>query len=128
MCFIGKKIRAKSSKDENLEWLKVENIAIKGPMAVISTVSTVFQANISKIWRPLDAVDVEELPDSRERTGVPVLWLSCKGQADVWEMFSDTSHLSAILDRQRHLVAAPIDLRTKKADSLTPQLLQGSWY
>ena len=45
MCFIGKKIRAKSSRDGNLEngWLKVEIIAIKGPMAVINT--AIFQAN-----------------------------------------------------------------------------------
>ena len=42
--------------------------------------------------------------------------------------FSDTSHLSAILDRQGLLVTPPIDLRTKKAESVTPQLLQGFWY
>ena len=41
--------------------------------------------------------------------------------------FSDNSYLSAILDRQGLLVAAPIDVRTKKADNLTPQLLQGFW-
>ena len=56
-------------------------------MAVNSTGSTIFQANISKLRRPLDPVDLEELPDSRERTRPPVLWLSCEGQADVWEMF-----------------------------------------
>ena len=32
-------------------------------------------------------LDLEELPDSRERTGAPVLWLSCEGQTDVWELF-----------------------------------------
>ena len=32
--------------------------------------------------------NLEKLPDSRERSGVPVLWLSCEGQIDVWEMFS----------------------------------------
>ena len=45
-------------------------------------------------------VDLEELPDSRERTGALVLWLSCEGQTDVWELFSDNSYLSAVLDRQ----------------------------
>ena len=34
------------------------------------------------------AFGLEELPDSRERTGAPVLWLSCEGQMDVWEMCS----------------------------------------
>ena len=44
--------------------------------------------------------------------------LSCDGQLDVWELFSDTSYLSAILDRQGLMVAAPVDLRTKKAGKL----------
>ena len=47
----------------------------------------------------LDTVHLEELPDSRERAGALVLWASCEGQIDVWEMFSDNSYLSAILDR-----------------------------
>ena len=70
-------------------------------------------------------MDLEELPDWRERATAPVLELNCEEQANVWEMFSDNSYLSAILDRQGLLVAAPIDVRTKKADNLTPQLLQG---
>ena len=77
-------------------------------MTVISTGSTIFQTKTSKLRRPLDTVDLEELPDSRERT--------------VWEMLSDNSCLSAVLDRQGLQVAAPIDLRTKKAESLLPQL------
>ena len=72
-------------------------------------------------------MDLEELPDSRERAGAPVLWLSCEAQIDVWEMFSDNSHLSAILDRQGLQVAAPLDLRTKKAERFSPHLSQGFW-
>ena len=34
--------------------------------------------------------------------------------------FSDNSHLDAILDRQGLLVAAPVDLGTKKAESFSP--------
>ena len=109
------------------KWLRVEIIAIKGPMAVISTGSIIFQAHISKLRRPSDTVDLEELPDSREREGGLVLWLSCEGQIDVWEMFSDNSYLSAILDRQGLQVAAPIDLRTKKAESFLP-LIPGFWH
>ena len=52
-------------------------------------------------------MDLEELPGSGERTGAPVLRLSCEGQIDVLEMFSDISYWSAILDRQGLLVAAP---------------------
>ena len=100
-------------------WLKVEI------MAVISTGATIFQENIRKPKRPLDTVDLEELPDSRERARAPALWLSCEGQIDVRELFSDNSNLSAILDRQRRQVAASIDLRTKKAESFSPQLIQG---
>ena len=107
----------------------LEILAIKGAMAVISTGSTIFQANISKLNRSSDTVDLEELlPDSSKRTRAPVLWLSCEGQADVWEMFSDKSCLSAILHRQGLLVAASKDLRTKKAENFTPQVLQGIWY
>ena len=57
-----------------------------------------------------------------------MLWLSCEGQIDVWEMISGNSYLSAILDRQGLQVAAPIDLGTKKAESFSPQLLQGVWH
>ena len=77
-------------------WLQVEIIAIKGPMAVTRTVSTIFQTNISKSRRHLETMDPEELPDSREQTGAPVQRLSCAGQADVLEMFSDNSHLILI--------------------------------
>ena len=58
-------------------------------------------------------VNLENLEDSREPTGAPVLWLSCEGELDVCDLFSNNSHLSAVLDRQELLVAAPVDLRTK---------------
>ena len=35
--------------------------------------------------------------------------------------------MSAILDRQGLQVAAPIDLRTKRAESFSPQVIQGFW-
>ena len=98
------------------KWLMVEILAVKGPMVVISTGAPIFQENAGKLRRLLDTVDLEDLPDSRERSGAPVLWLSCEGQIDVWELFSDNSYLSAILDRQGLLVAAPVDLRAKKAE------------
>ena len=107
--------------------MKVEILAVKGSMVVISTGASIFQVNVSKLRRPVNTVDLEELPDSRERTGAPVLWLSCDGQMDVWELFSDNSLLSAILDRQGLPMAAPVDLRTKKTESFSPQLLQGFW-
>ena len=36
-------------------------------------------------------------------------------------MFSDNSYLCAILDRQGLSVAAPVDLRTKKAETKNPK-------
>ena len=75
-------------------------------MAVISTGASISDVNASKLRRLLDTLDLEELLDSRERTGAPVLWLSCDGQRNVLELFSDNSYLSAILDRQGLLVAA----------------------
>ena len=110
---------------KSCKWLKVELVAIKVPMANIGTGSAISQANRSKLRRPLHTVDLEK---TRERTRAPVLRLSCEGQADVWDMFSDNSSLSAFLDRQGLQVAAPIDLRTKKAEHFTPELLQGFWY
>ena len=86
-----------------------------------------FQVNARRLRRPLDTVDLEETPDSCERTGALMLWLSCEGRPDVWELFSDTSYLSAILDRQELMVAAPVDLRTKRVEGLSPQALQGFW-
>ena len=62
----------------------------------------------------MDTLDLQELAASYERTGAPVLWLSCDGQTDVWELFTDN-------------FAAPVDLRAKEADSFSPQTLQGSW-
>ena len=88
----------------------------------------IFSGKCKQAKEPLDTVELEELPDSRERAGAPVLWLSCEGQIDVWEMYSDNSYLSAILDQQGLQVAAPINLGTKKAESFSPQLLQGFWH
>ena len=120
-------IRVKISKDEHLpKWL-VEIIAVKGPMVVISVGTSIFQTNTSKLRRPSDTVDLEEPPDSSERTGAPVLWLSCEGQIDVSELLSDNPYLSAIPDRQALMVAAPADPRTKKAEGFSPQVLKRFW-
>ena len=62
-----------------------------------------FQVNVSNLRRPLDTVDLEELRDSRERTRAPVLWLSCEGQINVWELFSGNSDSIAILDKDSWL-------------------------
>ena len=74
--------------------------------------------------RPLDTVDLEELPDSCERTGAPVLFFWWRPNrrlgAVLWQF------LSAILDRQGLMVATPVDLR-KKAESFSPQAWQGFW-
>ena len=72
-------------------------------------------------------MDLEESSDSRERTGAPVLWLSCEGQIDVWELFSGNSYSSAILDRQGFQKATQVDLRTEKTEHFSTQLLQGFW-
>ena len=58
---------------------------------VISTGASIFQVNASKLRRLVNTVDWEELPQSRERTGAPVLWLSVEVQMDVWELFSGNS-------------------------------------
>ena len=56
--------------------LKVEIIAVNGPMVVINTGTSISQVNARKLRRPLVTVDLEEPPDSYVRTGAPVLWLS----------------------------------------------------
>ena len=71
--------------------LKGGDFCCQGAMGVICTGASIYQINASKLKRPLNTVDLEELPDSRERTGAPVLWLSCESQMDVWELFSDNS-------------------------------------
>ena len=102
-------------------------VAGKGPMVVIIIGTSILQVNDSKLRRPLDTADLEESPGSCEQTWAPVFFLSCEGQTDVWELFSDNSYLRAVLDRKGLMVAAPADLRIKKADSFSPQLFQGFW-
>ena len=82
-------------------------------MGVIRTGASISQVNTSKLIRPVTTVDLQESPDSRERTRAPVLWLSCESPVDVCELFSDNSSLRTILNRQGLLVAAPVVLRTK---------------
>ena len=89
-------------------------------MAVVNTGASIFQANISKLRRPLDTLDLEELLDS-----APVLWLSCEVQIDV---LGDVLNLSAILDRQDFRLPLQLTLRTKKAESFSPQLIHGFWH
>ena len=113
--FTGKKIRPKSARTEIWKMVEGGNHCCQGSHGSYQYLCDHFLANVSKLMRPLGTLDLEELPDSRERAGAPVLWLSCEGHKDVWELFSGNSHLSAILDRQGLLVAAPIDLRTKKS-------------
>ena len=128
MCFYWQEDLSKIQQGQNSgRWLKVKIFAVKGAMVVINTGASIFQVIVGKLRRPLDTVDLEELPDSRERTGAPVLWLSWKGQINVWELLSDNSFLSAILDRQGLQVAAPVDLRNKKIEHFSPQPLQGFW-
>ena len=43
---------------------------------------------------------------------------------DVWRLFSNNSCLSAILDRQGLVVAAPPDLTIKRAEGFSPQAQQ----
>ena len=44
-------------------------LARRSEMPVTSTGATIFHANLSKPRRPLDTLDLEELPNSRERAG-----------------------------------------------------------
>ena len=100
---------------------------VKGPMVVINAGISIFQVSAGALQRPLNTLNLEESPDSCDRTRAPVLWLSCEGQKNVSELFTDNSYLSAILDRQGLMFATPADLRTKKTEGFTPQALHGFW-
>ena len=67
-------------------------------------------------------MDLEQPPDSCERTGASVLWLTCEGQIDVWELFcvnlipdapcfsavhSALSHSSRVLEK-RHVTRSTV--------------------
>ena len=69
--------------------LKVEIIIVKVLMIGDQYWYLDFQVNTSKLRRPSDTVDLEESPDSCERAGAPVLWLSCDGPLDGWKLFSN---------------------------------------
>ena len=64
-CWTNDKQGRKSGK-------KVETNAIMDPMTIVNVVSTIHQANPSEFRRSFDAVNLDKLPDSRERTRAPV--------------------------------------------------------
>ena len=84
--FVSTSVTCSPVADHGLMAKSRTSTCFKCPMAVI-TGATICQANVSELRRRLDSVCLEELPDSRERTGAPVLWLSCEGQIDVRELF-----------------------------------------
>ena len=106
------------------KWLKVEIIAVKGSMVVINTGASIFHVNASKLRRFLDTLDLEEQLRVSEQEHLCCGYL-VKGRTEFWDLFADNSYLSAILDRHGLLVTAPINLRKKKAESFSPQALQG---
>ena len=67
--------------------LKRDVVIRKGVRNVVAIRSHFCIVNCSWIW------GAGSIPST-------VLELCCEGQANVWEMFSDNSYLSAILDRQ----------------------------
>ena len=101
---------------ESGKWLKVEIIAVKSVVVVTSIDTSIFR-KMSASYEDFWTLDLEDFLDSCGRTRAPVLWHSCDGQTDVWELFSDNSYLSVILDRQGLVVAVPVDLRTKKVET-----------
>ena len=57
-----------------------------------------------------------------------MLWLSCDGQRNVLELFSDNSYLSAILDRQGLLVTAQKQtLEPRRLGNLSSQQMHVFW-
>ena len=102
-------------------WLKVEILAVKGPMVVISTGASIFSNKCKQMKKTSG-----QWICSHDRTGAPVLWLSWEGQIDVWERFSDNSYLSAILDKD-FWMQLQLTLKSKNTESFPPQLLQGFW-
>ena len=96
-------------------------------MVVVNTGTSIFSGKCQQATETVRYSGSGRTSDPHERSGAPVRWLSYEGQADVWQLFSDNSDWSAILDRQRFLVAAPGNLRRKKAESFSPQSLQDFW-
>ena len=78
MCFTGKKIRAKFSKDGHLEhaWLKVEIIVVKDSMVVISTGASIFQVDVSKVRRPLWIWCEQHIPPDAHNTHILLVSMS----------------------------------------------------
>ena len=107
--------------------LKVEIIAVKGPMVVISAGASIYQVNASKLRRLVNTGFGRTSGfawANRSTCVVAFFWRSkgCLG-AVLWQI----SFWVLSLDRQGLPVAAPVDLRTKKRESFSPQLLQGFW-
>ena len=104
---------------EGMKLAPPKMVTVKGPWLLSTLVSPIFQVNASRLRRPLDAVDLEEPPDSCERYGFLKRAKQMPGS-----FYTDNFFMSAILDRQGFMVAAP----TKQAESFfSPQALQSFW-
>ena len=108
------------------KWLKAEIIAVKSSMGVICTGASNFQVNVSKLRRALDTVDLWKTSRfawaNRSTCAVAFLWSS----NGCLELLSLTILIWALsLDRQGLLVAAPVNLRTKKNRKLLTIAIAG---
>ena len=108
------------------KWLEVEVITVKGPMVVISIGTSIFQVNAKAgygdRWTQWICKNLQIRASEQEHL---VLWPSCEGQTGNCSL--KISYLTAILGRHGLMYAAPADLKKKKAECFSPQLLQGFW-
>jgi hypothetical protein len=55
-------------------WASVVIVSINGPLGTVNTGTNILHVNNSKLRRPLESVDLDQLPDSRERPP-NMLWI-----------------------------------------------------
>ena len=55
-------------------WIQVTIVEITGSMATVNTGTGVMQVNSTKLRRPYEKIELEDMMDSRERTAAPSYW------------------------------------------------------
>ena len=96
-------------------------------MATVNTGTGILQVNSTKLRRPYEKIEFDDVTDSRERAAAPSYW-QCQsdGPLDFLELFSESTRLSNACAKAGLKTGSPIDLR-KGSAVYTRQGRQNIW-
>ena len=85
-------------------------------MATINTGAGILRVNSTKLRRPYEKIEFDDIANSRERGDAISYWqCQTKGPLDVLELYSESTRLSGACATAGLHIGAPIDLRNGSA-------------